>query len=95
MAQGSAWAIAAAAGLAQIPGLSTTGTVVALVVFVLLAGVSLAGPVVDELVGGPRAQPELDEMKSWSSTHNSAVMAVLFLVFGVVVIRKGRAPISA
>jgi threonine/homoserine/homoserine lactone efflux protein len=89
-----ALAIGAAAGLGQ-SGISTEDAVVALVVFVVLASVSIAVPVLYDLVGGAAAQAKLDELKSWLSAHNNAVMAVLFLVFGVVLISKGLAPLSS
>ena len=44
-------AIAAGAGLAQL-GLSTTDAVVALIVFVVIGSLTIAGPVVYYLVGG-------------------------------------------
>ena len=48
--------------------------------FVVLASVSIAGPVLYDLIGGSRAQSELEEMKSWLSTHNAAVMATLWVL---------------
>ncbi len=83
-----ALAVGAAAGLGQL-GVSTSDAVVALVVFVVLASVSIAGPVLYALLGGEGARATLDELKSWLSEHNNAVMAVLFLVFGTVLIAKG------
>ena len=41
------------------------------------------------LLGGEKARHTLGEMKEWMTEHNHAVMAVLFLVFGVVLIAKG------
>jgi threonine/homoserine/homoserine lactone efflux protein len=81
-------AVGAAAGLGQL-GLDTEDAVVALVVFVALASLSILFAVVYELAGGERARASLDEMKGWMTEHNAAVMAVLFLVFGVVLISKG------
>jgi hypothetical protein len=74
--------LGAASGLAQL-GLGTTDAVVSLVVFVVVGSLSIAGPVGYYLVGGSRSRAKLDEMKGWLMTHNDAVMAVLFLVFGV------------
>jgi len=88
-----ALAVAAAAGLGQL-GISTGDAVVALVVFVVLASLSIAVPVVYDLVGGASAKATLEDMKSWLSANNDAVMAVLLLVFGVVLISKGLAPLS-
>jgi hypothetical protein len=86
-------AVGAAAGLAQL-GLSTTDAVVALIVFVVLGSVTIAGPVVYYLVGGDRAKAELDSLKDWLAVHNAAVMTVLFLVFGVDLIAKGLPGLS-
>ena len=86
-------AIAAAAGLAQL-GLSTTDAVVSLIVFVVVGSLTIAGPVVYYLVGGAKAKTELDELKGWLAVHNAAVMAVLFVVFGVDLIAKGIPPLT-
>ena len=83
--------IGAAAGLAQL-GASTTDAVVSLIVFVALASLTIAGPVVYYLLGADRAKTQLDELKDWLRVHNAAVMAVLFLVFGVDLIAKGIPP---
>jgi threonine/homoserine/homoserine lactone efflux protein len=83
-----ALAVGAAAGLGQ-RGLDTADAVVALVVFVAVASLSILFAVVYEFAGGERAKKTLDDMKSWLTEHNAAVMAVLFLVFGVVLISQG------
>ena len=85
--------IGAAAGLAQL-NLSTTDAVVSLIVFVLIASLTILGPVVYYLLGGESAKNTLDEMKDWLRVHNAAVMAVLFLVFGVDLIAKGIPPLT-
>jgi hypothetical protein len=86
--------IGATAGLAQL-GLSTTDAVVSLVIFVAVASLTIAGPVVYYLLGGERAKVRLDSMKGWLAVHNAAVMMVLFLVLGVDLIAKGLAPLTA
>jgi hypothetical protein len=85
--------IGAAAGLAQL-GLSNGDVVVSLIVFVVLGSLTIAGPVVYYLLGGDKAKAELDELKGWLAFHNAAVMAVLFLVFGVDLIAKGIPPLT-
>ena len=85
--------VGAAASLAQL-GLTSTEAVVSLVVFVVIASLSIAGPVVYYLVGASRAQRALDELKGWLVVHNNAVMAVLFLVFGVSLISSGLPPLT-
>ena len=85
--------LGSAVGLAQL-NLSTTDVVVSLIVFVALASLTIAGPVVYYLLGGEKAKTELDELKGWLAAHNAAVMAVLFLVFGVDLIAKGIPPLT-
>jgi len=84
---------AAAAGVAQL-GISTGNAVVALALFVIVASITIVGPVVYYLVAGQRAEGELDALKSWLTLHNSAVMAVVLIVFGVDLIAKGLGPLS-
>jgi hypothetical protein len=81
-------AVGACAGLGQL-GLSTGDAVVGLVVFVVVSSASILFAVGYELLGGEGAKHTLDHMKTWMIEHNHAVMAVLFLVFGVVLIAKG------
>ena len=85
----------AAAGLAQVQGLSTTDAIVAIAAFVVLASLTIAAPVLYSLFGGERARAALDSAKAWLTTHNAAVMAVLFLVFGVDLIAKGLPPLTS
>jgi threonine/homoserine/homoserine lactone efflux protein len=85
--------LGAAAGLGQL-GVDTGDAIVAIAVFVVVASLSIAFPVVYRLVGGARARTTLDDLKAWMTEHNSAVMAVLFLVFGVVLISKGLGYLS-
>ncbi len=86
-------AAGAAAGLAQL-GISTGDAVVAIVVFVIIGSLTIAGPVVYYLAGGEGARSTLTELKGWLGAHNAAVMTVLFLVFGVDLIAKGLGPLS-
>jgi len=83
----------AAAGLAQL-GLSTTDAVVAMAVFVVIASLTIVVPVLYALLGGQHAGATLESAKVWLSAHNAAVMAVLFLVFGVDLIAKGLPPLT-
>ncbi len=86
----AAGAGAAVAGLA----LPTTEAVVSLVVFVIIASLTIAAPVIYHLVGGAAARTRLDAVKEWLAVHNDAVMTVLFLVLGVNLISKGIPPLS-
>jgi hypothetical protein len=76
-------------------GLSGGEAAVGLIVFILLASAGIAVPVIFYLAGGERATSVLDGWKSWLSAHNGAVMAVLFLVFGVVLFSEGLRGLTA
>jgi hypothetical protein len=52
---------------------------VSLVVFVIIASLTIATPVVYYLLAGDHAKARLDELKDWLAQHNDAVLAVLFL----------------
>jgi Sap, sulfolipid-1-addressing protein len=85
--------LGAATGLAQL-GLSPSDAVVSLAVFVVFASLTIAGPVLYAAFGGQRARAALDSAKAWLGAHQAAVMAVLFLVFGIDLISKGLPPLS-
>jgi threonine/homoserine/homoserine lactone efflux protein len=73
--------------------LSDSDTIIAVIVFVLIAISTVAVPVILYNVMGERAQPILDTMRSSLAQHNATIMAVLLLVIGFVLIGKGIAPI--
>lgn len=83
-------ALTLAAGVAiAAAGLSPTQTIVALVIFITIACVSVAAPVIIYLVLGDKATPTLNSWKDWLTHNNTTVMMVLCLVIGVVMIGKG------
>ena len=47
-----------------------------------------------DVVGGARARRSLDALKAWLALHNAAVLAVLYLVFGAVLIAQALDPRS-
>jgi threonine/homoserine/homoserine lactone efflux protein len=81
-------AAGAGATIAQA-GLSGSDDTVLVILFVLLASVSIAGPVFVYLLGGDKAQHVLDGWKAWLGEHNAAVMTVLLVVMGAVLMGKG------
>jgi hypothetical protein len=83
-----ALSLAAGASLAQA-GTSGGEAAVGLTVFVVIASLTIAIPVVFHLTGGERAAHVLDGWRVWLAVHNTAVMAVLFLVFGAVLFSQG------
>ncbi len=86
-------AIAAGTAVATL-GLPTGQVVASLLVFVVLASLTIAAPVCYYLFGGQKAEHALTELRTWLSIHNDAVMTVLFLVLGVDLIAKGLPPIT-
>jgi Sap, sulfolipid-1-addressing protein len=88
------FAIAAGASLAQA-GVWGGQAAVGLIVFVVVASLTIAVPVVFCLTGGERATHVLDGWRAWLSEHNTAVMAVLFLVFGAVLFSQGLRGLTA
>lgn len=85
--------VGAATGLAGL-GVDSSDTVVATVVFVVVATLSVASPIAYYFVGGEKARRALEELRGWLIVHNEAVLSVLFLVFGVILISKGLAPLG-
>jgi len=83
-----ALSLGAGTSLAQV-GASGGEAAVGLIVFVVIASVTIATPVVFSLGGGERAAHVLDGWRVWLAAHNTAMMAVLFLVFGAVLFSQG------
>jgi threonine/homoserine/homoserine lactone efflux protein len=73
--------VAAAVAIADA-NLTTPQTLVVLIVYILIASVSIIGPVVYYQVAGERAEKTLNELKAWLIQHNAAIMAVLLLLIG-------------
>lgn len=69
--------------------LSTAESLVPLAVFVAIASSTVALAVLVYLLGGEKAEHVLTTWKAWLTHNNATVMAILFLVFGAVVIGKG------
>jgi hypothetical protein len=65
----------------------------AIAVYVLVAVLGVAAPLVVTLAMGEKAQTILDSWKTWLGQNNAVVMSVLFLIFAVVLIGKGIAGI--
>ena len=83
-----ALSLAAGASLAQA-GVSGGEATVGLVVFVVIASISIVVPVVAYFFGGERAARMLDGWKTWLSRNNTTVMATVLLVIGAVLISQG------
>jgi threonine/homoserine/homoserine lactone efflux protein len=75
-------AVAAGASIGALP-LSSGEAVGAVGVFTMIAASTVTVPVIAYLIAGKRLDPTLDRTKAWLIGNNTAVMAVLILVFGV------------
>lgn len=73
--------IAAAASIVA-GDLSTTQQIVAILVFMLLASLTIGIPVIWYLVAGERAKAKLDTLRGYLVQYNWVIMMVLFLVLG-------------
>jgi threonine/homoserine/homoserine lactone efflux protein len=73
--------VAAAAEIAGV-GLPASQELAVLLVFVLLASVGVATPLVLSLALGDRSRELLDGLRGWMARHNAAIMAALFLLIG-------------
>ena len=73
--------IAAGVAVAQT-GISSGDQAIAWTVFTIIAAVGVAAPVVIFFALGDRAKAILDGLKVWLIRHNTAVLAVLFLIIG-------------
>ncbi|MFC4603076.1 GAP family protein [Rhodococcus kronopolitis] len=79
--------VGAAVAVAQLD-VSGATIVVTGIVFTVLAGCTVAVPVIAYFAARERATAWLQELKAWLVANNAAVMAVLLLVIGVVMISK-------
>ena len=69
--------------------LGSTDSVIAVAIFTVIGSCTVVIPTLAYLVMGSKVQPKLDNAKAWLWANNTAVMAVLLLVFGVSLIGKG------
>jgi threonine/homoserine/homoserine lactone efflux protein len=70
-------------------GLPSPVNAAMVIIFILISSLGVAIPVIFHQAGGVLANKTLDNWKKWLIANNNAVMAILFLVFGVVLISKG------
>jgi threonine/homoserine/homoserine lactone efflux protein len=80
--------LAAALTIAQA-GLSDGQEAAALIVFILIASLTVGIPVLYYLAAGAAAQKTLDGWKSWLLANNATVMVILLLVLGVMLVGQG------
>jgi threonine/homoserine/homoserine lactone efflux protein len=80
--------LAAAATISQ-SGLSTADSAVALLVFVLIASVTVVGAVVFFLVAEDKATKPLADVKQFMVQHNAVIMIVIFVILGAKLLGDG------
>lgn len=80
--------VAAAIAIASA-GLTAGEEAVAIAVYVTIGALGVIVPLLATIVMGRRADGILDGWKTWLAQNNATVMAVLFLVFGLVLIGQG------
>jgi threonine/homoserine/homoserine lactone efflux protein len=85
--------VAGAVAIAQT-GIPGSEQAVALVVFILIASIGVASPVVIYFALGERAGPLLERLKNWLAQNNAVIMAVLLLLLGVKLIGDAIAGLS-
>ena len=87
-------AIAGGAVVAQAE-LSTGQETVTWTVFIVVATIGVATPVVIAIAMGDRSREVLDRLKNWMAQNNAVIMAVLLLVIGVKLIGDAISGFSA
>ena len=75
--------------------LSVGGEVVALAVFTLIGASTVAVPVIGYFVARDWMVPRLKSLRGWLEQNSATVMAVLFLVIGVVALGHGIGELSS
>jgi hypothetical protein len=83
-----AMAVAASLTIGAV-SLSIGQTAAIVAVYVVIASLGVAAPLVVALALGDRADPVLTGWRTWLSRNNDLVMAVLYAVFSVVLIGNG------
>ena len=85
--------VAATATIAAA-GLTTGEQIAVFAVFVAIASITVAAPVLVYLIMGERVQDGLNSLKGWLIANNNTVMAVLFVVFGAKLLGDGISILS-
>lgn len=80
--------LAATATISQA-GLSTADAVVAVLVFVVIASVTVAGAVAFYLLAEERAKAPLAEIKQFMVEHNAVIMMVILVILGAKLLGQG------
>lgn len=85
--------VAASASIAEA-GLEGAGTAIAIVVFIVLASVTVAGPVIFYLIDADRAAPPLAAVKQFMSDNDDVIKMVVLLLLGATILGEGLGELS-
>jgi hypothetical protein len=85
-----AMSFAAVLSIAAV-GLPSSEEAVALAVYVAIGSIGVIAPLVAAIALGDRSEAILDDWKAWLAANSATVMAVVFIVLGVMVFGKGLA----
>jgi threonine/homoserine/homoserine lactone efflux protein len=86
--------VAGAAAVAQT-GISTGEQVGAWIIFVVIASIGVAAPVVITFALGDRSRTILHDLNAWLVRNNAVIMAVLLLIIGVKLIGNAISAFSS
>jgi hypothetical protein len=75
-------------------GLATGQTIATMIVFIAVASITIAVPVLLNLFMKDRSARVLNTWKEWLIENNSTVMFILLLVFGILLLGKGISGLS-
>jgi len=88
------WALVAAGGVRVLEqGLSDAGSVLAAVLFALLATSVLAGMEIYALIDPDRARTRLGALRAWIDRHRDRAIVILSLAVGIYLVVKGASEI--
>ncbi len=79
----------AAAVTIALANLSVGQQIGVIAVYVVIASLGVAAPIITVLVLGDRSEGVLDGWKAWLDRNSAATMAVIYLLFGAILIGKG------
>jgi hypothetical protein len=79
----------ASAVVVATAGLGAGSSAVVIVVYTVVASAGVAAPIVVVLLLGDRSEGVLQGWQGWLGRNNAAMMAVLYLIFGVILVGKG------
>ena len=83
-------AVAVAAAITIASAGLTPGTTISVVaIYTVIASLGVAAPIVTTLILGDRSTEVLEDWKAWLDRNTAAVMAVIYLIFGVILVGKG------